>query len=1518
MRKYNNYVIHNDIRVEPGTLNGTVYWDHNNNDLFDVQEGELPIEDVTMALYDPIRRDDPNKNVSKQYTYTAQTNEYGFYEFEGIIPGTYKLEVRMAGHNLTRPDDVLFQVNEPKTMDIGIKPGGIKGVVNYFNESVAANITLELYDETNEKTTTLLSLPNGTFSFNDLLPGNYSLVVATPGYKRVEMRVLIEEAATNETNVVLIPITPVSGLVINDLDNDKQLDSNEMLPNARITFYNHEHSELTTVMYANDRSEFFGNLSAGNYTAYVRYHDNTSVYANMLKLQIFSQEETQTGLDIMVEDATEVSGILTKLFNRTVPGALINITKQSDGSVLPVPTNYTGFYVTYLPPGEYTLSLHHVDLGTTYAYVKDFTLVNNPFELNFNVNWSTQVNGTIFWDRDGNGEFTSYSFDRLPSFEDVIPGTRGSRQDEAVDGVVTTSGLDNETLFKESMEGVTLGFTDINGTIYTTSNVTGFYIINLPPGDFKISIEDQRFRDLSESMPDSLLNLIINDTITHSPILKRDFELLPRPVDVSGIVWYDKNSDGVFDSNESISDIPIVLTNLSLGADRYEITSDENGRYSLSVLPGLYQIEIDKLLPDGIRYTYFEDIFEVPFKTDDEDMVKNISLNKFIKVNYTVELLGEPLLKNELTSQNLTLHIYDSDKNEIEPIPAEDVDLGGYIVPGVYDLWLEYYSTGNNYVFLGTHNIDPTTRDFNLPLVKGLRVNGTVYNDTGEFGTIDISDWLNDIQISFKPDNEEGGLILLNNKTGIYSVYVIPDTDYTVEINSTKNENVNGKNIGVNYFYKDEISVEEDTSYDIETVRFINISGLLFYNIFETDLALSGQEDPQSGEVLVGGDLGKVVEGAEIIFTELSEVAHPEMFTTTSDAEGNFYVFLKDRLKYNIEIQRRGFHPIPTVVKSFEVADNNATMNLQADPTYVTVSGRIYSSEDNSTITDIEHLEFTLYHEDIGTIYKIEDVKDGYYSIELLPEEYMIYGYTEPEIVELNETHKVRRSSSYFDAVNLEIGEDKVQDLAMEPGVLTWGYANYYNSNEELVTDVNQYNADGKGLVIESSRSNGTKTLDIEGGYFEIYLPEGVYRVNSDFEQTENDMDIMYRLSETLSVTNETGRTTFEFNKVDDFGFDFTLEGDENEVTVPAGSEKEFTFKLVNRGNSRNTISLLTSSFPDGWIIKFMVPSEDEPGTDVESDSITLDINEEKTISAVVKIVAGAYHDNEIVFTATSEGDGTTTQTESIKMYIPAQYKYDFYTDSPKEIGITHNETIELFLTIQNLGNAQDTITIVGPDIADAWNVTIDGNSLDSLENFVYDQNIDYKNLTLKIKAPDLDSGYMLDQKLNLNFIAHSENGNKSIGLNLVAKLDMPDLKVTSFDIDNLELTEPDRDNITINATVTSLNTGVKDVKVSLIIDGEPVANATIAEIPQNGVKFVQLSYEDAGSDKGEHTIQVYVDPDSTIQERNEFNNDQSSIVNIGKVKETPEFNWRPYAFIIGLVIFLVILGIYWRWRRKV
>lgn len=1522
-RIHQSYRIHNDIRVEPGTLNGTIFWDSNSDDAYN-RPREQPVANNQVILYQPQYHNFSNEIIKEKYVLTTTTDENGFYEFDRIIPGDYKVEVSLADHKITFDQELKINYeNQFQTMDFGIKPGGVKGIIRYFNGTVADNVSVELFDETNQQTTMFKSLPNGSYNFEELLPGNYTMVIDKTGFKKFDTRVLIQQDMFNVTDITLVPITPVTGMTWFDRNSNGVTEDQEKLPNARITFYNHHHPELNTVIFSDKSGSFSGNLSAGNYTAYVKYQDNNSIKAGLKRVVVKSQMEPQTGINIEVSPAGKVNGILTKLSFNPVEGALIRIISDSDQSNLPVPTNLSGAYQAYLPEGKYTLFLNHVDFNTTYRFVKDFELSTDGFQLDFNVFHAWDVSGTIYWDRDSNGMFTSYWFDEphvdedhedeppdvVPP-EDILGGTRQNGDGETDD--LNLTGREDPALVKESLEGVRLVFTSANGSYSVESNSTGVYKVYLSQGKYSISIEDERFEDITDSVPESFMQINVNSSAPDRPNhIVKDYVLTPKTVDISGTVWFDKDSNGVRDDGEGLSGITLELSNQSLGGGIYEFTTGQQGEYEFNVIPGIYEINIDQEFTNGVRYLFHDSGFRVPFHGETaartDVILKDINVEKFIKVNYTVELESTLLPGSELKSENLTLNIFDSDENMIEPLEAPGVDLGGFIKPGKYSLWLDYLNQGDTYVFLGSHDIDPDTKDFSIHLTKGIRINGTIYNDSANFGVIDISDWISDIEITMRPEAPQTGLIKFKSTTGLYDVNVLPDVKYDIIINSTKKENIDNKEITVRYQFHENIKITKSIYHDLELTKYINVNGFLYYNVFETELTLTEDFLTSGGDIIADGDLGTLITNGKILFTEISDSAETIVIDTVSNSTGYFDVFLKDRVKYDIQISHDGFEKLPKVLETILVSPTNSTLKLQADPSYVTLSGNLFSAEDNSTINDL-HLEFILYDDDIGTLYTAENINNGFYSIDLIPEEYVIYSYTPGYTDKTNTSNIVHRSLAYFGSVKLNISEDKSLDLALRPGVMVSGITKYTNSDNKVVSDISQSKDEGKGLKIESNEQRGKKYIDLVHGDYNFYLPYGEYLITGSITAFEYDMNMTYSLLETFVVTNTTGKTTFEYEKDRDYSFEFNLDTDDPRLMVSPATTTNLTLKLKNTGNSENTINLESAdnNVPEGWEVKY------------SSDSVVLPINGEVTAYVKFTSPADALHDNEIRFTATSEQDNTKSNTVAMEVQIPADYNYDFFTKAPYSQGITFNDTIEFTLTIKNLGNAGDLIDIVGPTVPSIWNVSIDGQQLDQLEPVPFGQDEVYKNLTMSITAPPSDSGLPIGEKLMLNLVASSENGKDTKSLPLDIVLRIPDLKVLDYTIENLKLTEANRKNITINATVTSTLASTRNVMVGLFIDGVSVDNVTLSRIPENKRVNVILSYEEASSNRGEHNIQVVIDPEDTIEETNNFNNDLPRFVTIGIPETPPEFNYRPYAFLISVVLFFVIFIAYRRWRRKV
>ncbi len=188
-------VSYNFCETEPASIKGTVYHDRNDNGKQDV--GEEGIAGAKIALYDG------DGNVVGLTT----TDENGEYCFENLAPGEYCIkEGQPEGYvdgkdtignvggteNGTVKNDELCNVkilggNEGVEYNFGeLKLAQISGFVHTdpngncvfdteVNDKALANVTLELLDADGQVLATTVTDSNGKYSFNNLLPGEYSI-----------------------------------------------------------------------------------------------------------------------------------------------------------------------------------------------------------------------------------------------------------------------------------------------------------------------------------------------------------------------------------------------------------------------------------------------------------------------------------------------------------------------------------------------------------------------------------------------------------------------------------------------------------------------------------------------------------------------------------------------------------------------------------------------------------------------------------------------------------------------------------------------------------------------------------------------------------------------------------------------------------------------------------------------------------------------------------------------------------------------------------------------------------------------------------------------------------------------------------------------------------------------------------------------------------------------------------------------------------------------------------------------
>jgi hypothetical protein len=222
-----------DFPVTPiYTISGQVFVDYNHNRVIDPGDAPYTAGSLTVTI-------NPATGTGATTTTTVQAD--GSYTFQNVESGTYTLSIQNvpAGYLLVAPITVTVnQTTGSKTgQNIGITPVySISGQVfiDYNHNGtldaedtayIASTLTVTINPATGTGQTTTTTQANGSYSFQNVESGTYTITLATvpPAYKLVApLQVTVDQTTGNITNANL-PITPlyfISGTIYNDFNED--------------------------------------------------------------------------------------------------------------------------------------------------------------------------------------------------------------------------------------------------------------------------------------------------------------------------------------------------------------------------------------------------------------------------------------------------------------------------------------------------------------------------------------------------------------------------------------------------------------------------------------------------------------------------------------------------------------------------------------------------------------------------------------------------------------------------------------------------------------------------------------------------------------------------------------------------------------------------------------------------------------------------------------------------------------------------------------------------------------------------------------------------------------------------------------------------------------------------------------------------------------------------------------------------------------------------------------------------
>jgi len=480
------------LRLANTSVSGQVFFDEGNNTTY-TPGITPPVTDVNVTF----------TNQTSGLSYTVPVSD-GAYSISAILPGTYAVYVQRGSTAVEVQNSLQIPYNTSVPQNLGIEPAFINGTVITSGGRSLSGVTVEVKSLQGNFSGGNITSGTGSFSLQNLFPGNYSLYVSGDGY--TSQRYVTSAVPVNQsrsavaTTIYAFPSGRVSGYVYNGM---------KYAAYAHLYFYNQLQSSPVEVV-ANAHGYFSAELGEGNYTIYSLYYSGGTPEVIMSPLNVDGNRQ----LNLFYSPGYTVSGVLLNpLLNR----ASSTIYIEKGAGVLQFSSNSSGIFSFILPDGTYSIWVS----GSSGAYLGSFTVNGAPLQMRIEELTGTYFTGTVYSLTDGvsadiAGATISFSYQGMPfDYSTNIYGNYSFSlpSDASVNATISAYGMLGRTfvfntsasllhdimLYPESvhLEGLTtvnlptgsyLVFTSTNGTNSTAPVSNNEFNLNLAPGKYSVTV----------------------------------------------------------------------------------------------------------------------------------------------------------------------------------------------------------------------------------------------------------------------------------------------------------------------------------------------------------------------------------------------------------------------------------------------------------------------------------------------------------------------------------------------------------------------------------------------------------------------------------------------------------------------------------------------------------------------------------------------------------------------------------------------------------------------------------------------------------------------------------------------------------------------------------------------------------------------------------------------------------------------------------------------------------------------
>lgn len=282
---------------------------------------------------------------------TTFTDLDGQYEVNNLTPGSYGV-LASAPDFQTNSATVMLLPGETTVANVTLTPdpGAIIGTITDTGGNPLSNVLIRVVDDTGFLVGTVLTDSNGTYVFNGLAPGNYTVTAIADGFQSASTGAIVQ---SNETTIVDQSLVSNPGSIAGTVT--------PVVDGTLLTLTTSNGVPIGTSLADSNGNFQFDNLQPGQYivTATAPNYQTSTAGATVV-----SDQTTAVSITI-VPNPAEVGGVITDTSGSPVTNATIQVI-DVNGTVLQTGgTDQSGQYVIgNLPPGAFTLVVNAQDFSS--------------------------------------------------------------------------------------------------------------------------------------------------------------------------------------------------------------------------------------------------------------------------------------------------------------------------------------------------------------------------------------------------------------------------------------------------------------------------------------------------------------------------------------------------------------------------------------------------------------------------------------------------------------------------------------------------------------------------------------------------------------------------------------------------------------------------------------------------------------------------------------------------------------------------------------------------------------------------------------------------------------------------------------------------------------------------------------------------------------------------------------------------------------------------------------------------